>query len=176
MGSPEIQEIRELFDRAERESDPRRKHAALEEALDLLDALSEDVDELSETDLSLVHNLRRSNTRRLLSQLVAARRVDFDVWFSYLSLLLFRLGPEVEALLKDDQAVRTAYDAFIGLAGPEAMETLENIRAKSKDGLWPARRFPPGQRTVQHCWRSDAVRQQCCSLAGLNSRPESFLI
>src|SRR4029453_14104166 len=71
MDAGEIQEIRELFDRAERESDPRRKHAALEEALDLLDALSEDESELSQTDRTLVRNLRKSNTRRLLSQLVA---------------------------------------------------------------------------------------------------------
>ncbi len=135
MDAAEIQEIRELFDRAERESDPRRKHAALEEALDLLDALSEDEEALSQTDRSLVRNLRRSNTRRLLSQLMATRNVDFDVWFSYLSLLLFRLGPEVDALLKEEPAVRTAYDAFIGLWGSEAVEALENIRAKSRDGL-----------------------------------------
>ena len=133
MDAGEIQEIRELFDRAERESDPRRKHAALEEALDLLDALSED--ELSQTNRTLVRNLRRSNTRRLLSQLVGTRNVDFDVWFSYLSLLLFRLGPEVDALLKEEPAVRTAYDAFIGLWGSEAVEALENIRAKSRDGV-----------------------------------------
>ena len=126
----EIQEIRDLFDRAERESDPRRKYAALEEALDLLDA-----SELSQSDRSLVRNLRRSNTRRLLSQLVATGDVHFDVWFSYLSLLFFRLGPEVDALLKEDETVRVAYYAFIGLGGSEAVEALENILAKSKDGL-----------------------------------------
>jgi hypothetical protein len=132
MNPGEIQEVRELFDRAERETDPRRKHAALEEALDLLDGLSGDEDELSQTDRTLLRNLRRSNARRLLSQLGDTRDVDFDVWFSYLALLLFRLGAEVDALLAEDQAVRTAYQAFIGLGGPEAMETLENIRARSK--------------------------------------------
>jgi len=135
MNPVEIQEVRELFDRAERETDPRRKHAALEEGLDRLDDLSEDEDELSQTDRTLLRNLRRSNARRLLSQLGDTRDVDFDVWFSYLALLLFRMGPEVDALLAGDQAVRTAYQAFIGLGGPEAMETLENIRARSKDSL-----------------------------------------
>jgi hypothetical protein len=135
MNPGEIQEVRELFDRAERETDPRRKHAALEEALDLLDGLSGDEDELSQTDRTLLRNLRRSNARRLLSQLGDTRDVDFDVWFSYLALLLFRLGAEVDALLAEDQAVRTAYQAFIGLGGPEAMEALENIRARSKDSL-----------------------------------------
>jgi hypothetical protein len=105
----------------------------LEEALDLLDALSEDGSELSQTDQSLVRNLRRSNTRRLLSQLVATRNVHFDVWFSYLSLLFFRLGPDVDALLKEDESVRTAYHVFIGLGGPKASEELEKILAKAKD-------------------------------------------
>jgi hypothetical protein len=135
VDASEIREVRELFDRAERESDPRRKHAALEEALDLLDALSEDEREPSQTELTVVRNLRRSNTRRFLSQLATARNVDFDVWFGYLSLLFFRLGPEVDALLNEDEAVRTAYRAFIGLGGPEAAEALESILAKSKDGL-----------------------------------------
>ncbi len=133
MDAAETREIRELFDRAERESDPRRKHAALEEALDLLDAASEDESGLSAAERSLVRNLRRSNTRRLLSQLVAVRDVHFDVWFSYLSLLFFRLGPEVDALLKEDETVRTAYHAFIGLWGSEAAEALESILAKSRD-------------------------------------------
>ena len=135
MDAAEIREIRELFDRAEREPDPRRKQATLEEALDLLDASSEDERELSQSDRSLVRNLRRSNTRRLLSQLVAMRAVHFDVWFSYLSLLFFRLGPEVDALLKEDETIRTAYHAFVGLWGAEAVEALESILAKSKDGL-----------------------------------------
>ena len=134
MNAAEIQEIRELFDRAEREPDPRRKCAALEEALDLLDAASEDGSELSTSEQSLVRNLRRSNTRRLLAQLVAARDVHFDVWFSYLSLLLFRLGLEVDALLKEDETLRAAYDAFVALWGPEAAKALQDILARSSDG------------------------------------------
>jgi len=134
MNAAEIQEIRELFDRAEREPDPRRKCAALEEALDLLDAASEDGSELSPSEQSLVRNLRRSNTRRLLSQLVAVRDVQFDVWFGYLSLLFFRLGAEVDAILKEDETLRAAYDAFVGLWGPEAAKALQDILARSRDG------------------------------------------
>ena len=134
MNPAEIQEIRELFDRAEREPDPRRKCAALEEALDLVDAASEDGSELSSSEQALVRNLRRSNTRRLLAQLVVAHDVHFDVWFSYLSLFFFRLGPEVDSLLKEDETLRAAYDAFIGLWGPEAAKALQDILRKSKDG------------------------------------------
>jgi hypothetical protein len=66
---------------------------------------------------------------------VATHNVHFDVWFSYLSLLFFRLGPDVDVLLKEDEAVRTAYHVFIGLWGPEAVEALEKILAKSRDAL-----------------------------------------
>ncbi len=134
MSLAHIQEIRELFDQAEREADPRRKCAALEEALDLLDDASEAGDTLSQSDQSLVRNLRHSNTRRLLSQLVAMGNVHFDVWFSYLSLLFFRLGREVDALLEEDLSLRTAYDAFIGLWGSEAAEALQHILARSREG------------------------------------------
>jgi hypothetical protein len=134
MIAADIQEIRDLFDRAEREPDPRRKCAALEEALDLLDAASEDGSGLSSSERSLVRNLRRSNTRRLLSQLISASDVHCDVWFSYLSLLFFRLGPEMDALLKEDDTLRAAYDAFVGLWGPEAAKALQDILARSRDG------------------------------------------
>jgi hypothetical protein len=127
--------IRELFDRAEQESDPQRKVAELEEALDLLEASSETEGELSPSDQALIRNLRRSNTRRLLSQLIGMRNVQFDAWFGYLSLLIYRLGPEMQALLEEDENLRTAYRAFVGLWGPEAIEALQF--AKSPPGTEP---------------------------------------
>jgi len=132
MDAADIRRIRELFDHAEREADPRRKCDALEEALDLLDDASEDGSVLSPSDQSLMRNLRRTNARRLLSQLVVMRNVHFDVWFSYLSLLFFRLGPEVDALLVEDDSLRTAYDKFTGLWGTDAAVALRDILAKSK--------------------------------------------
>jgi hypothetical protein len=60
------------------------------------------------------------------------RNVQFDAWFDYLSLLIYRLGPEMEALLKEDENLRTAYRDFVGLWGPEAIEALQF--AKSPPG------------------------------------------
>ena len=132
MDAGEIQEVRELFDGAEREADPRRKHAALEEAFDLMDGWLQDESSLP-SDHTLVRNLRRSNARRLLGQLVSMRDVHFDVWFSYLSLLLFRLGPEVHILLNEDDRVRTDYETFLALWGSEASAALQRILAESTD-------------------------------------------
>ena len=132
-----LKEVRDLFDRAEQESYPQRKVAQLEDALDLLLEISssEEGSQLSPSDQSLVRNLRRSNTRRLLCQLVAMRNVQFDVWFGYLSLLIFRLGPEMDALLKEDENLRNAYLAFVRLWGPEAVDVLQNALATSKGEL-----------------------------------------
>src|SRR5262245_55127543 len=120
-----LKEIRDLFDRAEEETDPHRKVAELEDALDLLEVSSDEANQLSPSDQSLVVNLRRSNARRLLSQLVGMRNVQFDVWFGYLSLLISRLGPEMGVLLKEDENLHTAYQAFVRLWGPEAVEVLQ---------------------------------------------------
>ena len=98
-----------------------------------MDAWSEDEGGLGPSDLALVRNLRRSNTRRLLGQLVAMPEVHFDVWFTYLSLLFFRLGPEVNALLKEDKTLRTACEGFVDLWGSQAAEALRNILAGSKN-------------------------------------------
>jgi hypothetical protein len=130
-----LKEIRDLFDRAERESDPQRKVADLEDALDLLETSSDEGSQLGPSDQTLVRNLRRSNTRRLLSQLVGMRNVQFDVWFGYLSLLIFRLGPEMDALLKEEEDLRSAYLAFVNLWGPEAVDVLQEALASAKGGL-----------------------------------------
>jgi len=130
-----LKEIRDLFDRAERESDPQRKVADLEDALDLLEDLREEAEQSSPADQSLIRNLRRSNTRRLLSQLIGMRNVQFDAWFGYLSLLIFRLGPEMDALLKEDEDLRRAYLAFVSLWGPEAIDVLQKALDDSKGGL-----------------------------------------
>jgi len=63
------------------------------------------------------------------------RNVQFDVWFGYLSLLIFRLGPEMDALLKEDENLRNAYLAFVRLWGPEAVDVLQNALATSKGEL-----------------------------------------
>jgi hypothetical protein len=130
-----LKEVRDLFDRAERESDPQRKIAELENALDLLETLSEEGSPLAPSDQTLVRNLRRSNTRRLLSQLVGMRHVQFDVWFGYLSLLIFGLGPEMDVLLTEDEDLRSAYFAFVNLWGPEAVDVLQKALASSKGEL-----------------------------------------
>ena len=101
-----LEEARELLEAAEVESDPERKLAALEEALDLLDEAEDPV---------LAANLKRSYTRRLITQLFVLKKADVLTWFDYARFLASRLRPEVEALLREQPDLKVAYDEFLSL-------------------------------------------------------------
>ncbi|MGQ0654294.1 MAG: hypothetical protein ACT4P4_18855 [Betaproteobacteria bacterium] len=89
----EIAEARGLLEAADKEPDPERKLSALEEALDLLEEVS---------DRAVAANLRRSYTRRLIRQLFMLKKADVLTWFDYARVLLLRLEPEVQAALQAD--------------------------------------------------------------------------
>ena len=99
----------------EAERDPARKLAYLEEAIDLLDDMEES---------TVARNLRRSYTRRLLSQLVQLRSADVVTWFDYAQFLLQRLRSDVEALLAEDAALKAAYDEFMALWPVDVQQVL----------------------------------------------------
>src|SRR3954470_16493171 len=94
----EIASARAFFEKAERETDPELKAHALEEALAMLASL--DPDEISESERTLIGNLRLAHTRRLLVQLVGLQSASMDAWFEYLRLLFGDLSPEVERLIE----------------------------------------------------------------------------
>ena len=118
----EITSARALFEKAEREVDPELKAHALEEALAMLASL--DPDEISESERTLIGNLRLAHTRRLLVQLVGLQSASMDAWFEYLRLLFGDLSPEVERLIENDAALRDNYAKFTGLWGRELAEIL----------------------------------------------------
>jgi hypothetical protein len=123
MGSETLENARRLFEQAERETDPERKFAALEEALDLTDDLRADPT-LAAPEISFASNLRQSHLRRLLGQLTAMRHVQIDVWFNYIKLLLLHVEPEVEAILANDPSLRESHRAFKALWKDELLELL----------------------------------------------------
>ena len=114
--SPEIEEARALLDAAEKERDPERKLAALEEALDLLDEAGE---------AKIASNLRRSYTRRLIGQLFMLKRADVLTWFDYARLLLLRMEPEVAEVLQSHPDLKRQYDDFLALWPVDAAAALK---------------------------------------------------
>ncbi|MFC3552493.1 hypothetical protein ACFOLC_15925 [Lysobacter cavernae] len=124
MSSETIEEVRSLFELAERETDPERKFTALEEALDLTDDLRGDP-AVDPAVLGVANNLRQSHLRRLLGQLVAMHHVEMDTWFNYIKLLLLRVVPEVEAVLAKDSTLRESYVTFKNLWKDELLKMLQ---------------------------------------------------
>jgi len=118
----EIGSARAFFEKAEREADPERKAHALEEALAVLASFVPD--EISESERTLIANLRLAHTRRLLVQLVGLQSVSMDAWFEYVGLLFGDLSPEVERLIEKDAALRENYAKFTGLWGGELAKIL----------------------------------------------------
>lgn len=124
MPSSDLGDTRRLLEQAECETDPVRKFAALEEALDFLDDYIADL-ATSDLERTYANNLRRSNVRRLLKQLVEMRGIQFDVWFSYIRLLLLRLEPEVKAILEEDPSLKSDYSEFVALWKDELLDLLQ---------------------------------------------------
>lgn len=123
----DIAGARELLEKAERETNPELKAAALDEALALLGSL--DPHEISDAQRQLIANLRLAHTRRLLVQLVSLSSVSMDAWFDYVDLLLRELSPEVARLTAGDAELEANYARFIELLGPDVAEILRRRRA-----------------------------------------------
>ena len=125
----DIPSARALFEKAEREADPELKAHALEEALAILASL--DPDEFSDSERTLIVNLRLAHTRRLLVQLVALDSVSMDAWLDYVDLLFGELRPEVEHLIENDTGLRDNYARFSQMFGSQLAEILENQQRNS---------------------------------------------
>jgi hypothetical protein len=120
----DLEEARSLLAQADAERDPVRKLAALEEALDLLEVVEEDSPESSK-EKTLARNLRRSYTRRLLTQLVQLKSVDLLTWFNYAQFLLIWLRKDVDVILADDPALKVSYDQFLALWPVDVVDVLK---------------------------------------------------
>lgn len=129
MTHPHMTEARGLFERSERETDPSRKFAALEEALELVDLVLED-SSLPQSDRELAANLRHSNIRRLLRQLVGMRGIQIEDWFNYIDLLLIRHAHEVKTVLDEDSSLKEGYQAFKAIWKDEFIDALEQVQEK----------------------------------------------
>jgi len=125
MQSKELESIRNLFERAEAESDPERKFSLLQEALDLTDDLEATT---GSSERTIASNLRRSNLHRLLVQLTGYRNLEPKAWINYIKLFLLRLDPEIQAILSADPALREPHRKFVDRWRAELVAALERLR------------------------------------------------
>jgi hypothetical protein len=120
--TPDIQEVREAFERAETETDPSEKLEALEEGLALVDEiLGEDV---PEPQKAFARNVRRTYLRRLLQQLMGATHVQFSDWFGYMRLLLVDQREVVQEIMDADETLRDSFQSFMALWSRQFKDAL----------------------------------------------------
>ena len=116
---------------AEVEKDPARKHAALDEALGLVEVYVEDETLASSREVAKARNLRRSHTRRLLAQLVEMKGVQINLWYKYMMLFLGPLKTEVDAVVAQDASLNAQLLAFLKLH----LDTFKDIMERRRNDL-----------------------------------------
>lgn len=125
----DLDRAQSLLELAELEKDPVRKHAALDEALGLLDVYLEAEATGSCREVARARNLRRSHTRRLLTQLVEMKGIQINLWYRYMTLFLGPLKAEVDAIVAQDSSLNAQLLAFLKLH----LDTFKGIVARGRN-------------------------------------------
>ena len=109
----EIKEARKLLEDAERSNKPERKAILLEEGLDKMESYVDEHQNLSDSVLNFISNIRIAHTRRLLIQLSSIQDIEIGLWFEYTKILFLRLKKECETIFAEDSRLKEIYDAFV---------------------------------------------------------------
>lgn len=123
----EIVEARASLEQAEKESDPIRKYEELRDGLDSIEFYLEEHQDPPEDLTTYVVNLKRSHTRRLLTQLLLLTNIEIDVWLKYVVLLITELENEVKYAIQSDQKLNENYDKFFAVWSDELRAAIKNL-------------------------------------------------
>lgn len=126
----DIIEARNHLELAEKASNPERKINELKEGIDLIEFYLENNSGLSEELKTFITNLRRAHTRRLLSQLLSVKKIDFETWLQYIVFIITKLEQEVEFTTNQDPELKKNYDEFYVIWADLLKEALDNRYAK----------------------------------------------
>ena len=123
----EIVEARASLEQAEKESDPIRKYEELRDGLDSIEFYLEENQDPPKDLTTYVVNLKRSHTRRLLTQLLSLTNIEIDVWLKYVVLLITELENEVKYAIQSDQTLKENYDKFFAVWSDVLREAIKNL-------------------------------------------------
>ena len=127
----DVIEARRLLENAEKEGNPERKFNELKEGIDLLELYLDDNPESSEELTTFITNIRRAHTRRLLSQILSIKKIDFETWLQYIVFIITKLKNEVEFVTEQDPELKKNYDEFHHVWSDVLQEILEQYKANS---------------------------------------------
>lgn len=108
MESDDLKEIRDLFERAEREEDLDVKLAALRDAISTFASFTADSSS-DAGDVAIAKNLHDTYLRRITKQIASAKKMNGSTFYGYLSLLLFKPNFHTKQLLSNDPDMSDAY-------------------------------------------------------------------
>ena len=124
----EIIEARSLLEDAEKEINPKRKVDKLKEGIELMDLYVEENSNISEDTKTNIENMRRSHTRRLLSQLVSIEQIEIEIWLDYIILLITKLKKEKDYSIENDPELKKNYDNFYSVYSEELNQALKGFK------------------------------------------------
>jgi hypothetical protein len=125
----DIEDARNLLEKAEYESDPKFKMIYLTDAIEIIDSYIDDPSIENDTTV-YINNLKVSHTRRLLNQLVSLREIEIEVWLGYMLLLFTKLEDEVKDVTETDLALKKNLDSFKDVWKTELLEAAKHFEEK----------------------------------------------
>ena len=113
MESHSFQEVQRFFDLAMNESDHVRRLFLFEEAFEQLGELESDQAE-TESDVTLIKNIRHSRIREFVGTLTKARTIKFLPWCQYM-VFFWKIENEICETLLDRSELSNTYNQFVRL-------------------------------------------------------------
>jgi hypothetical protein len=123
---PEIREALALFEAWERSINDAHAAARFTEAVQILDDYLEC--EPDSPHKAFIHNLRLSNTRRLLQQLTRVDKRDFSLWLEYALAVLAAVENEAQSVIKANPELKKDLDSFKHVWGDALAQALKRVQ------------------------------------------------
>ena len=119
---------RSVLEKAESETDPKRKIYYLKEGIEVIDEYLEDNPNAPSDILNFIKNLKRSHTRRLLVQLISIKDIDIETWVDYIILLITKLKDESDYAKEQDQELDKNLNEFLKIWKDVAIKAIESSK------------------------------------------------
>jgi hypothetical protein len=123
---PEIRQAVALFEAWERSINDVHAAGRFTEAVQILDDYLEC--EPDSPHKAFIHNLRLSNTRRLLQQLARLDKRDFSLWLEYALAVLASVDNEAQSVIAADPGLRKDLDSFKQVWGDALAQALKRVQ------------------------------------------------
>jgi hypothetical protein len=123
---PEIREAIALFEAWEASINDLNAAKGFTEAVQILDDFLET--EPQTPHRTFIHNLKISNTRRLLQQLAKVDKADFSLWLEYAVSAVAVVSNEAQSLMKANPELEADFASFQKVWGSAVTDALHRIQ------------------------------------------------